>query len=527
MGVTVRFLVGLVGVAWLSSCATTVGGKAAAPVQAAGPVTATVGFDTGSRVIGKRFAVLEFKLVGGAETAEDQRALQALQVAADEARTATVRATRSLDAVVMTRENMLELVRSSGGQCREGECEIETGRNLGADYIVTGDLVRLREFNLTLKLFDVRTGSLIAQTRVKAPDGEGMVEGAAEATKTVLSEGLQLGRKRPAPTVARQGVGTVEQESQELPEETVQLGIVEFTSNPPGALVRVDDTVLCQKTPCSRQLPTGKHELVVELERYEKLTTELLVGSGKKSVPVKLKPTFGWLVIESTGGEEVPVKINGEAAGRTPLRLEKDPGEYLVTIEDPCWLLRKETGFVNAAEEKRIELRPERRVVKLQVTAERRNGDALEGEASVDGEPLGRVPDTFKVSTCASELLVRTELGIRKKPLELRKADERAVAKIALEFDEKVVERASPVVATPARTDFSVLRMLGGITVVTAALPLVLGGVGLASTRAEAAGLAPGDPRAAELIETGKGNALAVNVGLGMLALGAVAFFVF
>ncbi|MCA1829487.1 MAG: hypothetical protein ABR567_00600 [Myxococcales bacterium] len=65
---------------------------------------------------------------------------------------------------VMTRENVIVLLQSQGktlDDC-EGECEIDTGRRLGADYVVSGELLRVgASYKLDLRLHETRDGQLV------------------------------------------------------------------------------------------------------------------------------------------------------------------------------------------------------------------------------------------------------------------------------------------------------------------------------------------------------------------------------
>src|SRR5205807_435492 len=66
---------------------------------------------------------------------------------------------------VITRENMLVLLESSGKKLEEceGECEVDTGRRIGADLVVSGELLRFgTQYKLNMKLHDTRDGSLLA-----------------------------------------------------------------------------------------------------------------------------------------------------------------------------------------------------------------------------------------------------------------------------------------------------------------------------------------------------------------------------
>src|SRR5690349_8177744 len=74
---------------------------------------------------------------------------------ADVVRAAAVRADPSLQ--VITRENLLVLLQSTGkdlADC-EGECEVETGRRIGADLVISGDLLKVgTQYKLNLRLHE-------------------------------------------------------------------------------------------------------------------------------------------------------------------------------------------------------------------------------------------------------------------------------------------------------------------------------------------------------------------------------------
>src|SRR5207237_489085 len=58
---------------------------------------------------------------------------------------------------VMTRENVIVLLQAQGKTLEdcEGECEIDTGRRLGADYVVSGEILRIgSSYPLDLRLHD-------------------------------------------------------------------------------------------------------------------------------------------------------------------------------------------------------------------------------------------------------------------------------------------------------------------------------------------------------------------------------------
>src|SRR5438094_4330105 len=108
---------------------------------------------------GKLLSVLELhnKLEGG-----DKKAVDASYLS-DRIRAEVLDA--KLGVQVMTRENMLVLLQSQGKSLEncEGECEVDTGRRLGADYVISGEVLKVgSHFKVDLRMHDTRDGQLIS-----------------------------------------------------------------------------------------------------------------------------------------------------------------------------------------------------------------------------------------------------------------------------------------------------------------------------------------------------------------------------
>ena len=72
---------------------------------------------------------------------------------------------------VMTRENILEQLPpgTSIDEC-VGECEPETGRNVGTDYVMTCEVIRFGgSLRVLMKLHDTKTSRLLANERASGP----------------------------------------------------------------------------------------------------------------------------------------------------------------------------------------------------------------------------------------------------------------------------------------------------------------------------------------------------------------------
>ena len=105
---------------------------------------------------GAMVAVLDFKHAASFTT-DDARYL------ADVVRAGVLKTAPRLG--VMTRENLIVLLQASGkdlAEC-EGECEVDTGRRIGADAVISGDVLKFGErFKLSLRLHETKGGRLLA-----------------------------------------------------------------------------------------------------------------------------------------------------------------------------------------------------------------------------------------------------------------------------------------------------------------------------------------------------------------------------
>ena len=111
--------------------------------------------------------------------------------------------------------------------------------------------------------------------------------------------------------------------------------VVAFTSEPTAAMVVVDGDVLCT-TPCSRPIPSGVREVVVQKERYKSWRRSLSVSNGDTVLAV-LDPTFGFLSV-SSDVRGVEIHLDGEKLGTTPIQdVEVDLGVHTLSVVDSCY----------------------------------------------------------------------------------------------------------------------------------------------------------------------------------------------
>jgi TolB-like protein len=111
----------------------------------------------------KRIAVLDFRNPAGLKNQE-------IDYLTDLIRGVARDALPRHQYILMTKENIQDMLPPGKNlaEC-EGECEVETGRAIGADYLVTGEVLSFGgQLRLSMKLYDVTTGDLLSSKRAKA-----------------------------------------------------------------------------------------------------------------------------------------------------------------------------------------------------------------------------------------------------------------------------------------------------------------------------------------------------------------------
>ena len=91
---------------------------------------------------------------------------------------------------VMTRENLMVLLESSGKKLEEceGECEVDTGRRIGADEVVSGEIQKLGSlYKMSLRLHDTREGRLLSSAIASGKSVEELDVSVQKAAEDLLS----------------------------------------------------------------------------------------------------------------------------------------------------------------------------------------------------------------------------------------------------------------------------------------------------------------------------------------------------
>lgn len=223
---------------------------------------------------------------------------------------------------VLSRENILEhLPPGATLAACEGDCEVQTARNVGADQVVSGEIIRLgTELRVALRLHETRAGRLLNTARVA---------GAIEDIDAPLEHAARrLFMQRPRdPRV-----------------------VVHFKTTPPNAQVRIDGEIICtaKTRDCRVRMQPGEHRITLDapghqtLERVERFTDSTDVHWRLRPTPPTPRrrstrpPKLAWIGIPSgifemgasdRGGSATPTRA--VRIGRFSLtRTEITAGQY-------------------------------------------------------------------------------------------------------------------------------------------------------------------------------------------------------
>jgi len=155
-----------------------------------------VGQPAVSQTASRRLAVLGFK----GKIADD-----ALDTIADAVRGGAVEGLAGSGVDVMTREDMMVLLNKIGTKgCTEGDCDVQTARNIRADFAVSGSVVQIDSaFVVTLKLHETKGGSLLATDQIEAKSQSDLLRQLREHGRNLVTKNLG---SRPAPPPIRRRV---------------------------------------------------------------------------------------------------------------------------------------------------------------------------------------------------------------------------------------------------------------------------------------------------------------------------------
>lgn len=298
---------------------------------------------------------------------------------------------------VLTRENMLELLppdKRDLAQC-EGECEVETGRNLGVDYVAVADVLRFgSSLRLSVRLYDTHSAALLDQQTAQAVSVDALEPETRRAAERLFAQ---------IPSAVAVAEGPLPAAGANTPSRPLGASIVDFRSDPPGAVVQLDGRLLCAQTPCSKLVPHGSHQLSMEAEMHDRREARVAF-EGSVVLTWPLKPNFALLDVESAE-PGLEVRIDGAPVGTTPLQGHRvAAGGHHVEVDAECWLDAGQQLQVSAGDRRPVRLGTSPRKRRVEILPRDTLENDVTAELAIDGRPAGSGPVALDVPVCAQRL---------------------------------------------------------------------------------------------------------------------------
>ena len=234
---------------------------------------------------------------------------------------------------VLTRENLVEhLPPGVDLAACEGACEVETGRNVGADYVLTGEVIRFGDsLRVLMKLHDTKAGRLLGNERASGPRVTALESPVEKSAAQLFSKLAGTGAAGKVGGGVVTGGTSLETGADIVNQITDDRGFLFVETEPPGATVLVNGDEL-GTSPVQPELAVGRYVVVARLPLHHPARKEVRLGVDGARLKLTLPPAYGRVVVESTppGAE---VWLAGAKVGVSPWRDDRRAsGKYGVEL---------------------------------------------------------------------------------------------------------------------------------------------------------------------------------------------------
>lgn len=320
-------------------------------------------------------AVLEF-------TGSDNEDLTS--ILSDQARAGALDQLDPLTYSIITRENMMQILEDMGkdATCLGGSCEVDLARNIGADLVISGTISQLGDVQLVmLKLHQSDSGTLLAMEKVQGADPVALVEATFEGVQQLLRKGLHL---------------------------NAELAKVTLTSTPKST-VFLDGEVLCQQTPCVREVESGSHLLRWESANSITLTETVDIDSTME-LHRDLDSTFAQVSVLNTA-KGIQISLDGQSWKQTPIQAQVPVGAHRLSIDDPCYEDDVVDVTLVSGERYNWSVTPKPKQTMLALDARDSSGKRVLGEVYADGVLVGDTRTSVELPLCTESIRVESQFG--------------------------------------------------------------------------------------------------------------------
>ncbi len=299
----------------------------------------------------------------------------------------------------------LRRTQSSAQYDEKLQCEL--GREVPPSAMLRASkMAQSKDGFLTIGLYDLQSGcQLQSASAAWEADARHMTqEAVSKLLGKLKQEHLQMPgataqtRKAPKSDEVKQGDAGNWTPSDD---ETV---LVQFASQPSGAAVELDGRGVCT-TPCKQAVGGGEHRIRMGKAKFASREESVVLQAGSR-VNWTLEATTGTVIVD-VGVAGLPIRIDGEIAGLTPLTAELDEGRHRLELASPCYAEASIEFSLPRAQRKTLPLQAVARLSAVRVEAKDSEGSAVEGEVWVDASRAGPTWKAVTVPLCSKNASVR------------------------------------------------------------------------------------------------------------------------
>jgi formylglycine-generating enzyme required for sulfatase activity/thiol-disulfide isomerase/thioredoxin len=311
--------------------------------------------------------------------------------------------------------------RASMGTDRDERAQCEIGKTLGANSILTLSVGKSASPKFIVELRDASSGCTVGVGRSPWEPGS-PDRSAAVAVADLLANVAKppqrpwLGKAEPAPApgpVKREDKIQNASDSKWKPSSSDPV-LVSLESQPAGARVEMDGATLCASTPCKKMVEPGLRTFRISADKCVTKEERVRVDGDEQKVAWKLDANTATVTVNTGAVSGVPITVDGEAAGKSPLRVELAAGPHRIEIKDACYEPARADIGVERGVAKRVELNGVQKTAGLRVELSDANDEPVQGDVKLDGVVVGRTWKTLTVPACGKELeVVAKEGGVR------------------------------------------------------------------------------------------------------------------
>ena len=309
--------------------------------------------------------------------------------------------------LIMDKENMMTLLPPDKtiADC-VGQCAVDTGRLLGAAYIITGDIFKVEnQLRVSIKLHDTRDSGLIGSEIASGNKVTDMESGIQQAGTRLLRHLIRDDYKTSKGKSSRRLIG----ENSNLIRATRKKVIATLLSKPKGAGVIVDGVQECSEGQdmCIIELYAGAHQISMTKAHYFMRSENVTIPESDHTLEWSLDPNFATLQVRTIPASLI-YTINGKEHFGEHNQKIKPETAYRVVSSDPCYNKTGEEIIADAlGSVVKVNLQPQPLQAVIDISAYNSQNVPIRAELHLDNNPLGQTPGEFLVSACSKSLVVK------------------------------------------------------------------------------------------------------------------------